>query len=165
MLQLIVSTVLLLTIFPAESQKNSLSAFENLVGKTWQAAGKWGDGSAFKQETSFEYGLNKQIIVAKSSGFVNQEQTEFGERNHGIRKYDSESGKILFWEFDVFGGTTTGEVLLKENKLLYVYEYGGSLLVDVWEQVDDRTYTLKVGAYQDGGLGQIYMDGMVRLKD
>lgn len=161
----LVSIALLFALFAAQSQENPLSSFDNLLDKTWISEGKWGDGSVFRQETFFTYGLNKQLIIVKSKGFVDAEQTVFGDRNHGIRKYDKESGKVLFWEFDVFGGTTTGEVVIEKNKMLYVYEYDGAVLADVWEYVNDATYTLKVASYQDGELGQVYMQGTIRLKN
>jgi len=99
--------------FLSEAQENPLLVFDNFIGKTWRIDAKWGNGSPFKQEVTFEYDLQKGILKASTKGFIDQGQETWGDRNFGIRKYDATSGKILFWEFDVFGGLTKGEVLVK----------------------------------------------------
>ena len=140
------------------TQRSDLTMFEPLMGKVWKAEGKWGDGSAFKQEIEFSYDLNKTLVIAKSKGFINKEQTEYGPRNHGIRKYNSEDKTIKFWEFDVFGGVTTGEIKIEGKNILYVYQYGESLVTDMWEYVDKNTYNFRVGSYQDGTWKQVYLE-------
>ena len=77
-------------------QNNKLEAFANLIDKTWEAEGKWGDGSVFKQLINFEYSLDKTIIIANTKGFIDKELKSFGDRNHGIRKYNKELDKIEF---------------------------------------------------------------------
>ncbi len=140
------------------SQNTSMSIFDNLVGKTWQAEGKWGDGSKFKQEITLEYSLDKNLVVTKSKGFTDQEQTKYGDRNHGIRKYDEASKSLKFWEFDVFGGVTEGTISSEGKNIMYQYEYGGSKVTDLWEYVDDHTYNFKVGNYADGKWKQVYLN-------
>ena len=141
----------------AVAQDHPLSAFENLIDKTWKASGKWGDGSKFQQEITFQYSLNKSIVIASSIGFIDQEQTKLGPRNHGIRQYDKASNSIKFWEFDVFGGLTYGTVIIEEKNILYQYEYGGTLVTDLWEYVDDNTYHFKVGIRKEGVWDQVLL--------
>ncbi len=140
------------------AQNDPLSAFAPLIGKTWKAEGTWSNGGSFKQITQFEYALNEKIIIAKSQGFTDQEQTTFGERNHGIRKYDGATGKIRFWEFDVFGGLTTGEVQIDGSNLYYVYEYGGAIITDAWIANEDGTYQFIVGSIENGNWRQKYLE-------
>jgi len=138
-------------------QKSDLSIFNNLIGKQWKAEGKWGDGSKFKQETIFSFDLNKTIVIAKSKGYIDQEQTKYGSRNHGIRKFDKKTNTLKFWEFDVFGGVTKGEIKVDGKNLRYQYQYGTSMITDLWEYVDDNTYNFKVGNYSDGIWEQVYL--------
>ncbi|MEM9076492.1 MAG: VOC family protein [Bacteroidota bacterium] len=139
------------------AQNNPLSFFETLMNKTWKAEGNWEDGSIFKQEITFEYGLDSTLIVAKSKGFTNTEHTIFGNRNHGIRKYNAETNTIDFWEFDVFGGLTQGTLRKEAKNILYTYSYGEAMVTDMWEYVDANTYNFKVGDYVNGQWKQIYL--------
>ncbi|WP_128755271.1 hypothetical protein [Aquimarina sediminis] len=138
-------------------QDSKLSLFDNLVGKIWKAEGNWGDGSKFKQEIRLRYSLDSTVVVVNSIGFINKEQTELGERNHGIRQFDAKSDSIKFWEFDVFGGRTEGVVLSEGNNILYQYQYGESYVTDMWQYVDDSTYNFKVGNYENGTWKQVYL--------
>jgi len=150
--------VLLFSSLTLMGQKTELSIFDPLVSKTWKAEGNWGDGSKFVQEISFEYGLKATIVLVKSMGFIDKEQTQLGVRNHGIRQFDTVSGQVKFWEFDVFGGRTEGIVIAEGKNILYQYKYGNSLVTDMWEYVNDTTYNFKVGDYQNGMWKQIYLD-------
>lgn len=138
-------------------QDNKLKIFENLVDKSWVANGEWSDGTEFRQEISFNYDLNKTIVITKSKGFTNQSQTEYGNRNHGVRQYNAKDDKIEFWEFDVFGGVTQGKVEFIDKNLFYHYKYGESIITDCWEYVDDKTYRFIVGSYKDGKWESIYL--------
>ncbi|MFD2098803.1 VOC family protein [Flagellimonas iocasae] len=149
-------SLLLAGFFNLQAQ-NNLSVFEPLLGKTWKAEGTWGDGSKFKQETIFKYSLDSTLILAESKGFTNQEQTKYGPRNHGIRKFDAESNSLKFWEFDVFGGVTTGTISTKEKDIIYTYEYGGSTITDYWKYVNANTYSYTVGSYENGTWNQTYL--------
>ncbi len=140
------------------AQNTELSIFENLVGKTWKAEGKWGDGSKFMQEITFKYDLEKTIITARSKGFIDKEQTQMGDRNMGIRKFDSATKTIKFWEFDVFGGVTEGNVSVEGKNIIYQYKYGTSVVTDMWEYVDDSTYNFKVGTYEKGEWKQVFLN-------
>ena len=145
-------------------QHDKLAIFDNLIGKTWKADGKWGDGSQFKQETTFQFGLDSMLVVAKSKGFTNREQTVYGSRNHGIRKYDAKTNSIKFWEFDIFGGTTKGTVKTKGKDIIYTYAYGESVVTDYWAYVDDYTYDFTVGSYEDGEWKQTYLATQFKAK-
>jgi len=140
------------------AQENPLKPFDHLVNKTWKADGKWGDGSKFTQEIHFSYALNKKIVIAKSIGFIDKSQSKLGLRNHGIRRYDNQTGKIHFWEFDVFGGLTEGELIVKGDNLYYQYQYGDSVITDGWEKINDTSYAFKVGAYVAGTWKQLYLE-------
>ncbi len=138
-------------------QKVNLAAFDNLLDKKWHAEGAWGDGSKFKQEIIFEYDLENAILISRSKGFTNVEQSKYGNRNHGIRKVNADSTGIDFWEFDVFGGVTKGKVIIKEKDILYQYDYGGSKVTDYWEYVNDSIYNFTVGSYENGTWNQKYL--------
>ena len=145
-------------------QNNPLSIFETLMNKTWFAEGNWGDGSKFKQEITFSYDLGNTLVIAHSKGYTNTEQTEYGARNHGIRKYNPETNVIDFWEFDVFGGVTQGTVKTEGKNIIYTYSYGESIVTDMWEYVDENTYNFKVGSYSDGHWKQVYLSTQFRVK-
>ena len=127
-----------------------LDIFKPLMNRTWSAEGKWGNGAAFKQEVEFSFDLNGQLVIAESKGFTNMEQTEYGARNHGIRRYDVESKSIEFVEYDVFGGVTKGKVVGEEKNITYTYDYGGTVVTDYWEYINDDTYNFTVGIMKDG---------------
>lgn len=150
--------LLLVFVFQTWGQQNELAIFEPLIKKTWKAEGAWGDGSKFKQEIEFNYSLDSTLIIAESKGFTNREQTVFGPRNHGIRKFDTQSKSIKFWEFDVFGGVTEGTVQGVGKDILYVYDYGGTMLTEYWEYIDAHTYNLIVGSYENGQWKQKYLN-------
>nr|WP_299067550.1 VOC family protein [uncultured Allomuricauda sp.] len=140
-----------------DAQQNKLAIFDNLIGRTWIAEGNWGDGSKFKQEIEFQYDLDSALVLTNAKGYTNKEQTAYGTRNHGIRKFDMETNSIKFWEFDVFGGLTEGTVKNKGKDIIYTYSYGESVVTDYWEYVDSNTYNFTVGAYEDGKWKQQYL--------
>lgn len=150
--------LILITSLTSNAQENPLQVFDLLIGKTWKAQGNWSDGSKFKQEIDFSYALEGHAILTKSKGYTNKEQTQYGHRNHGIRKYNAENQTLEFWEFDVFGGVTKGTVIVEGKNLLYQYNYGESVVTDSWEYVDDNTYNFKVGNYTDGVWEQVYLE-------
>lgn len=132
-----------------QGQDADFSIYNHLVNKTWKAEGTWGDGSAFKQEIVFRYSLDSNIVLAESMGYIDKAQSEFGLRNHGVRQFDPKSKKIKFWEFDVFGGITSGEITTTDNNLFHQYNYGGTLVSEIWEYVNDSTYNFIVGIYDE----------------
>lgn len=148
----------------AIGQDGDLSAFKNLVNKTWSAQGEWANGQEFKQEVSFRFDLENTVIITNSKGFVNKEQTKYGNRNHGVRHYDKTSKSIKFWEFDVFGNVTTGTVITQGKNIMYQYKYGDDLVTDMWEYVDDSTYNFKVGTYTNGKWEHIYLSSVFKEK-
>ena len=101
--------------------------------------------------------LDSTIVIAKSIGFINKEQTKLGLRNHGIRQYDKITKSIKFWEFDVFGELTKGSVFSEGKNIVYQYTYGTSTVTDMWEYVNDSTYNLIVGTYENGEWKQVYL--------
>jgi len=143
---------------PVLGQKSPLELFDPLVTKTWEAEGKWGDGSDFKQKIKFAYELDSTLVIVRSIGFIDQEQTRLGPRNYGIRQFDKKSEQIKFWEFDVFGGLTEGIVFSEGKHIFYTYAYQGAQITEMWEYVDDGTYNFKVGEYNDGVWKQTYLN-------
>lgn len=148
----------ILVTLEAGAQHNALEIFNPLIGKTWRAEGKWGDGSEYKQEIEFTYSLDSTIVLVYSKGFIDAEQSKTGLRNIGVRQVDQESGSIKFWEYDVFGGRTEGTVRGLGKDLLYQYQYGESLVMDMWEYVDEGRYNFKVGSYESGKWKAIYLE-------
>ena len=138
--------------------QQNLSAFQPFIGHTWKAEESWSNGGWFKQEITMEYQLDSNFLLVYSKGFTNQEQTEYGLRNQGIRKIDPSSGKIQFFEFDRFGGLTTGQVEIRNRDFLYRYEYQGQELTDYWSYVNDSTYSFKVGTYDNNDWQQVYLE-------
>lgn len=159
--------VLLLTlgIFIQGQSQNSLSTFDNLIGKTWFAEGDWGNGTKFKQEITFQSDLDGTLVISNAKGYTNQEQTSYGPRNHGIRKFDKESNTIKFWEFDIFGGVTEGSVTMDNKDIRYTYSYGTSVVTDYWEYIDDNTYNFTVGNFENGQWKQVYLKTQFKAKN
>ena len=146
------------------AQDNPLDIFKPLENNIWYAEGKWGDGSDFKQEISLAYSLDDKIVKVQSKGFTDKEQTVFGLRNHGIRYYDQESKQIKFWEFDVFGGLTEGSVKADGKNLIYSYDYGGTIVTEMWRFKDESTYDYIVGIFSDGQWQQKFLETEFRRK-
>ena len=149
----------------AYSQENQFKPFENLLGKSWVAEGHWGDGSPFYQEVRFEYALEEQLILVKSRGFIDEQSTLIGDRNLGIRKIDPESGNMLFWEYDTFGGTTSGKVSTDEASIFYTYQYGDFTLRDTWEFMNDSTYTYRVQTIENGKPASTFLETRFEVAD
>lgn len=153
-----VTLIFLVFIVQLKAQAPDWSAFENLLDKTWIAEGKWGDNSAFKQRISFTTDLKGHIIHTEAEGFTNQEKTEFGKRNHGIRRWNAERKQYEFYEFDAFGGLTTGEVIFEGKDICYRYDYGGTVLQDKWKYLNDSTYQFTVSSKDAEGKETIYLN-------
>ena len=140
------------------SQETELSIFDNLVDKTWKASGNWESGAKFEQEISMDYSLDGKIVIVNTKGFIDPNQTVMGLRNHGIRMYDRNSGKIKFWEFDIFGGVTEGIVFAREKNIFYQYLYADTMLTEMWEYVNDSSYNLQIGVYQNETWAKIFLN-------
>ena len=132
-------------------------AFAPLVDRSWRAEGQWENGPVFKQETRFSVALQGGAIIAQSDGFIDQEQTQWGQRNHGIRYFDTNSKKLLFVEYDVFGGATKGEIEIKGDDIFYHYDYDGTPLTDAWEKMDQDTYNFTVGTRVDDAWNAVFL--------
>ena len=150
--------------FSFAQEDNPLAFLEALMGKTWAIEAEWGDGSVFKQELTLEYGLQDKVVYTYTTGYIDQDRTEFGDRNFGVRKYDAESGKVLFWEFDTFGGVTTGEVIPNGKDIWFIYQYGEMTIADIWQYVDEDTYTFSVVSYDNQQIGDMYLQGTYQAK-
>ena len=147
-----------------DQKANPLAPLNMLSDKTWMIEATWADGSVFKQEITGEYKLNENLLITKTMGFINPERTLVGERSYGVRKYDEDSKSILFWEFDTFGGVTTGEIQARGKDLWYIYNYGESTIADIWEYLDDETYAFRVVQYDNAEVGNVYLKGAYKLK-
>jgi len=108
------------------SQVTKESAFETLgalVGGTWTYGGKWSNGEPFKQEITYTWGVNNQIIKVQTKGIIDREAKTYGLRNEGIRAWDMEVNKMKFYEFDIFGGVTEGYCVFEEGQFHFEYLY------------------------------------------
>lgn len=143
---------------PAEVKE----AFEPLMNHMWQGAGEWGDGTVFKQEQEYRWGLNGEMIHVRTWGNVSQKGFEMGLRNEGIRVWDASSGTVLFWEYDVFGGITPGVVQVEGLDIYYYYDYdtgnGTMKLCDAWIHEDETTYLFRVGVYNEDNWEQVFLE-------
>ena len=127
------------------------TAFSPLVGKSWRAEGEWSNGTVFQQEVYFSWDLEQRAVIAQSQGFIDDEQQQWGQRNHGVRYFDKEMETLRFSEYDVFGNVTSGVIGIEENAIHYIYTYEGLELVDTWEKKDEDTYTFIIGTRTDDG--------------
>jgi len=134
------------------------TAFAPLIQKTWRAAGNWGNGDSFRQEVRFHWDLEKGAIIAESDGIVDPVSNAWGQRNHGIRYWNKREGKLQFAEYDIFGAVTEGTISIRGNNIYYHYNYGGFLLTDAWEKVDEFTYNFKVGVFSKGEWQDVYLN-------
>ena len=157
--------LLFFTITLAQSQElKVINAFDPLIDHVWVIEGEWGTGLKFKQEISFKKEASGTIITANTNGYLNEEQSKWGPRNYGIRQIDAKTGKMMFYEYDAFGGMTKGEVLTIGKDFYYIYEYEGLTLADKWEFVDNSNYTYIIGTYSEGQIGDIYLKGTISRK-
>jgi hypothetical protein len=138
----------------------AFKAFEPLIGK-WKGNGEWMDGNKFEQEVVFEFGLNKAIIKSKTYDNISRDSFKYGLRNEGINAWSEAEKQIKFWEFDIFGGITSGSCRIENKDIYYDYLYdfgeGPMPLTDAWLYIDDNSYTLKVGVYKDGKWEQTFL--------
>ena len=150
----------LLLFFPIflTAQETPLVTFKSFEKYVWKAEGIWENGSKFKQEISFELTLNNKIVIIETKGYTNKEQTEFGLRNHGIRYFEEETNKIKFLEFDIYGSVTEGILEIDKNNLLYWYNYGDTLLTEMWVHKNERTYDFIIGIYENGVWKQKFLE-------
>lgn len=142
-----------------------ITDFDPLIDQTWEITGKWANGLDFKQEMILKKEAFGTIITADTKGYLNNDQTEWGPRNHGIRQIDEKTGKIMFYEFDAFGRMTKGEVQIINKDFYYIYEYEGMTLCDKWEYVDEEYYKYIIGSYKEGAFEEIYLEGRVIKKE
>ncbi|WP_299274507.1 hypothetical protein [uncultured Psychroserpens sp.] len=138
-----------------QDEGTKFQGHQNLIGGTWKSTSgaAWGDGTPFKLYIEFEASLNGNIIKSQTKGNISEKAYEFGLRSEGIVSYDNEEKKIKFYEFDVFGNLTTGEVKYQNNSMYYSYKYAASktnlILTDCWEFIDKNTYNFTVGVYDN----------------
>jgi hypothetical protein len=149
---------------PPMTKEETYKIYANLLGGKWETKGTWEIGAAYHQEKIVEMELTKKIFTVKTYDYIDSKKFDNSQRNYGIRAWDSKEQKMKFWEFDVFGGITTGEVLIDNNDIYHIYEYHDKTLVDAWIYVDKDTYTLKICEYNDGKFGKEYMTSTYKRK-
>lgn len=147
---------------PVHSKEEMYKIYSNFVGGKWVTQGKWKGGADFHQEVTVQMELTRNIFTVKTRDYIDSKKFEDAVRNYGIRAWDQKEEKMKFWEFDVFGGIITGEVVVEGNNVYLVYEYpdksgGTKLLADVWIYVDKNTYIYKVCDFADGKPGKEYL--------
>lgn len=141
----------------AQTTPEQLKPFENLIGGIWKAEGRWGNGQPFKSEKQFHWGPGRRIVRVATKGFTDQAATVYGERNQGIRILTAE-GSLLMYEFDVFGGITKGEISTDGANIYYDYDYGGTMIRDAWQFIDQNTYRYIVGVWKEGRWEAKYLE-------
>ena len=150
-------------------KEEAYKVYSNLVGGKWEAKGTWESGGDYHQEVVVEMGLTKNIFTVKTHDYIDSKQFDNAQRNYGIRAWDDKEKKMKFWEFDVFGGITSGEVIIDGRNIYHVYQYpdkkGGTiLLADAWIFIDKDTYTFKVCQFAEGKLAQVYLSSTYKRK-
>lgn len=127
---------------------NPLMKLRNLIGGTWKIEGQWKNGDKFEQRITNEWGVGQKIIKSQTFGIINPETNITGLRSEGIRAFNAQNGQIEFWEFDIFGGITTGKILIDENKIIFEYVYntpnGKFQMRDVWEKDSNDKYRYSI---------------------
>lgn len=149
-----------------QADASPLEAFEDLVGGRWRAEGTWESGQPFIQEVEFRWDLGQTIVIAERYGPVEPGSNQLTHRNHGIRAWLPEEEKVWFWEFDVYGGLTQGEVRCDGTTIYLTYEYGGGdekmHLGNTWTRVDANTYDFSVRRFEDGKWGETLLKTQFR---
>lgn len=138
--------------------QNPLLAFNNLVNKTWKTEAEWVSKNAFYQEITFEYALDSTLVLTKTKGHINKEQTEIGNRNFGVRQYNKASKTLYFVEYDIFGGKTEGSIEVNGKDLIYTYAYGDAVLTEKWIYENPTTYTYKIGIWKNDTWETLYLE-------
>lgn len=154
---------------PALTKEESYSKYSNLLGGIWATKGKWQSGSEYHQEILVETELSKNIFTVKTQDYVDSKKFDNARRNYGIRAWDDKEKKMKFWEFDVFGGIITGEILFEGNNIYHIYVYPmksgeTKTLVDAWIYVDNDTYTFKIAEYANGKPGKEFITSTYKRK-
>ena len=142
--------------------QSPMSAFDNLIGSKWILEGEWGNGQKFKQEYEFEWSLGKKMVKVKTFGTINIETGEYGLRNEGVRFWQKDEEKILFYEFDVYGGATDGLCTTEGNNIYYTYEYQGGIFKDSWIFQNKDTYQLTIESIEDGKRKELYQTSIIK---
>ena len=158
----LLSTLFIGMVTHSYAQSPELEVFDNLVGSLWKAEHTWANGSVFRQEYEFEWSLNKTLVKVKTYGFIDEQQSSYGLRNEGIRSWDSSKNEGQFYEFDIFGGTTKGVMIIEGYNIYYDYEYDGAKLRDAWELVDNDTYSYTIGTFENGEWGAKYLETEIK---
>lgn len=138
--------------------QHELSIFDNLVNKTWRTETNWENENPFFQEVTFEYALDSSLVLTKTKGHIDQEQTKIGDRNFGVRQFDKTKQHIYFVEYDVFGGKTEGTIHVDGMNLIYTYIYGDVELTEKWIYVNSTTYTYQIGIWTDDKWETIFLE-------
>lgn len=141
-----------------------LKVFEPLVNNTWIAEGVWADGSSFYQEISYYFDLEKSIVIANTRSYTSSDTNTIGNRNHGVRQFDSSTNTIRFWEFDRFGGLTEGTVEANHNDIIYQYPYKNIKLTEYWQYKNDSTYHYTIGVRENKTWTSKYLETDFKLK-
>lgn len=171
LIMILVTTIALLKTNqnPVLTKDETYKVYSNLVGGKWETKGKWQNGAEYHQEIIVDQELTKNIFTVKTYDYIDSKQFDNAQRNYGIRAWDSKEQKMKFWEFDVFGGITAGEIFIDNNDIYHIYQYtdkngGIRTLADAWIYIDKDTYTFKVGEFSDGTLGKLYITSIYKRK-
>jgi len=143
-------------------KESIFKSYSHFVGGSWVAKGTWSSGGEFHQEMVVESILNGTIFTVKTYDYIDSKQFENSQRNFGIRAFDASQEKVVFTEYDVFGGITKGEVKVSENTIYLVYNYTNkkgitTQLANIWKRIDDNSYEMSVCEFTNDVIGKVYM--------
>lgn len=153
----------------AQEEMSIDSLYTPFVGSTWLIDTTWANGVTFRQEKTFEFGLGKKLVHTKTYGTVDMATGAYGLRNEGIHMLEGGSSKPHFWEFDVFGGVTEGEIISRGDTIAYNYTYSVSgeevTMQDLLIKQDEDTYTYIIRSLQAGKIKKVFLETKMIRKE
>lgn len=150
-------------------EKEALFAFfAGLANGEWQLTGTWSSGDSVNWVQRHELALGGRIVKTQKLSSEGVADGGLEVRNEGIRAWDETAGEMRFWEFDRPGGITTGRAGLHNGALYYEYSYPISgrmrTLRDEWRKREDGAYDHRVGIWENGAWGQVFLNGVFRRR-
>lgn len=145
------------------AQHEPFVPFQNLLGGSWVYEGVQLGGHNGKTTYIFEAGLDGKLIKSKTYT-TDPETGNFELRNEGIRQWSAADSLVHFYEFDKYGGMTTGTVDFFDKSIYYTYPYEGLKLTDGWEYMDQNTYRLVIGVWNGEQWTKKYHEAIYKRK-
>jgi hypothetical protein len=145
----IIFVFLVLSSLIVGAQRNPMGAFKYLVGSSWVSEGMQLGGFEGETVHEMELGLDGKIVKVRT--FTTDPNTgELGIRNEGIRTYNAKTDRLEFYEFDKFGGITTGTIRTQGKNIHFEYTYDGLAVRESWIYKTENEYHFILGTWEDG---------------